>query len=145
MHRRARRSAQPLGGYLPIPLFFALCASVAVLVLDAIYHLLIPALGLEYIIVAFDLAAVTLFLLLHRRHPTITDWAQWIAIIWGGFAFYSALNDEPLLTGNAFLDVIPYLECVLLVLFVVMKFPSSRKYFSSGPPPNNSLDRTREG
>jgi TctA family transporter len=126
---------------LPLALVIAVCASVAVLALDAIYHLLTPVFGLEYTIVAFDLAAVVFLLLLHRRHPKIIDWVQWIAIIWGGFGLYSALTDEPLLTGNKVLDVIPYLECLLLGLFVVMKLPSSKRYLTSGSPPNPSLER----
>jgi hypothetical protein len=130
---------------VPISLVISLGVSIAALAASTIFHFLNPLFELEYLIVIFNLGAIAIFLLLHRRNPAIVDCARWIAIIWGGMGLYFALTDEPLSPPHFFLDVLPFIEsAALLVLFGVMKIPSNRRYLSGGSPPNTSFERTRE-
>ena len=129
---------------MPILLVAAIVASIAILALDAIRALWLDEAGWNYVVVAIDLAAITLFASLYRRHSKVTEWARSVALVWGLFGLGSVLLLDVSDLGGRYMTAALAAEgAILLSLYFVLRLPSTKLYLQS-PPPNKSLERGGE-
>jgi hypothetical protein len=122
----------------------SILAAVSILAFDAIRAFQFEEPGWNYVVVVIDILAIALFALLHRRSLRITELARSVALIWGLFGIGSVLLFSDLSKlGPRYLTVALAAEgVILLMLYFVMKLPSSKQYLAR-PPASTSLERTR--
>jgi hypothetical protein len=130
---------------MPKLLLVSLIAAVGILGVDVVRVLWWEDPGWwRVVVVAIDLAAMALFASLYRRNEKATQWARTIALVWGVLGcLFALLSAESLGFADAQLSLAFAAEgAVLLVLYIVLRLPSSKVYLASMPP-NTSLERTR--